>query len=163
MKATEFTLYQVWDENSDNGKRVIVNDTDKQWQQSLIAEQKRTGFAPTTIMEIGNCKWAFVITNAYYNKNRLVFDVSTKEIVNLSKTVKTKLPLGMYKNVRMDIDSLSNKTNTTCTFCKNIFSSGGFPSPSDLSGCQGGIGENRGDCYNCIPYFSSDSNCKLFG
>ena len=109
LKATEFTLYQVWDENGDNGKRVIVNDTDKKWQQSLIAEQKRTGFAPTTIMEIGNCKWAFVITNAYYIKNRLVFDVSTKEIVNLSKTVKTKLPLGMYKNVRFDIDTLSSQ------------------------------------------------------
>ena len=119
LKATEFTLYQVWDENGDNSSRVIINDTDRKWQERLIAEQKRTGFAPTTIMEIGDCKWAFVITNAYFNKNKLVLDVSTKEIVNLSKTVKTKLPLGIHKNVRMDIDSVSH--TLSCQECASIF------------------------------------------
>jgi len=108
LKATEFTLYQVWTENGDNGRRVVVNDTDRKWQERLIAAQKATGFAPTTIMEVGNCKWAFVITNAYFEKNRLVFDVSTAEIVNLSKTVKKGLKTGMFKNARFDIDWLSN-------------------------------------------------------
>ena len=104
LKATEFTLYQVWDKDGNNGRRVIVNDTDKKWQERLIAEQKATGFAPTTIMEVGNCKWAFVITNAYFKGKHLVFDVSTKEIVNLSKTVKKGLKTGTFKNARFDID-----------------------------------------------------------
>ena len=55
-------------------------------------------------MEVGNCKWAFVITNAYFEKNKLVFDVSTSKIVNLSKTVKKGLKTGVFKNARFDID-----------------------------------------------------------
>ena len=121
VKAKEFTLYQVWDENPRfNNRRIIVNDTDRKWQERLIAEQKATGFAPTTILEIGNCKYAFIITNAYFEKNKLVFDISTKEIVNLSKTVKTKLPCGTYKNVRFDIDNVNlASSELTCSqFCQ---------------------------------------------
>ena len=106
LKASEFTLYQVWQEGGDNGKRYIVNDNSKNWQELLIANQKLRGFAPTAIMAVGNCKWAFVITNAYFVKNRLVFDVSTNEIVNLSTTVKKGLKTGVFKNARFDIDNV---------------------------------------------------------
>jgi len=111
MKEREFTLYQVWTPNGDNTQRLVIDDNSKQWQERIIAEQKATGFAPTTLMAVGDCKWAFVITNAYFEKNRLVLEVSTEPIVNLSKTVKKGLKTGYFKNARFDIDSVILKNN----------------------------------------------------
>ena len=164
LKATEFTLYQVWNKDGDNGRRVIVNDTDKKWQERLIAQAKATGFAPTTIMEVGNSKWAFVITNAYFEKSRLVLEVSTAEIVNLSKTVQKQngtfcfstsrkcshflavqkgLKTGYFKNARFDIDGLQISQCILCQYtskedCENnnIL---GIPNPTcTQDGCQSG-------------------------
>ena len=114
MKEREFTLYQVWSPNGNNNQRLILTDSSKKWQERLIAEQKKTGFKPTTLMAVGDCKWAFVITNAYFVKNKLVFDVSTKEIVNLSKTVNKGLKTGFFKNARFDIDG-----SDPCPDCRN--------------------------------------------
>jgi len=119
LRANEFTLYQVWNEKGGNDRRVVFTDSDRKWQENLIANQKATGFTPTTIMEVGNCKWAFVITNAYFEKNRLVFDVTTEPIVNLSTTVKKGLKTGYFKNARFDIDLAnyicnSNNPNSVC-------------------------------------------------
>jgi hypothetical protein len=117
MKEREFTLYQVWNENGNNEKRLVLTDSSKKWQERIIAAQKATGFAPTTLMAVGNCKWAFVITNAYFEKNRLVLDVSTAEIVNLSKTVEKGLKTGYFKNARFDIDFISgNRANPVSNF-----------------------------------------------
>ena len=113
MKEREFTLYQVWTENGNNTQRLVLTDSSKKWQERLIAEQKATGFAPTTLMAVGDCKWAFVITNAYFEKNRLVLEVSTAEIVNLSKTVKKGLKTGYFKNARFDIDYVSLRDPST--------------------------------------------------
>jgi len=110
QKVMDFTLYQVWDNKSNNNQRLIINDNSKKWQERLINEQKKNGFTPTTIMEIGNCKYAFVITNAYFIKNKLVFEVSTKEIINLSNTVQKNIKCGFFKNVRFDIDNISDSS-----------------------------------------------------
>jgi len=120
MKEREFTLYQVWTENGDNTKRLVLTDSSKKWQERLIAEQKATGFAPTTLMAVGDCKWAFVITNAYFEKNRLVLEVSTAEIVNLSKTVKKGLKTGYFKNARFDIDRLTDAELLKIGYCNCV-------------------------------------------
>lgn len=114
-KTTEFTLYQVWNPNGNNNQRLILNDTDENWQKRIIEDQKRTGFKPTTIMEVGNKKYAFVIYNAYFNKNnKLTLEVSTKEIVNLSNTVQKCLKVGQFKNARFDIDG------NICPYCNQF-------------------------------------------
>lgn len=74
-------------------------------------------FTPTTIMEVGNTKYCFVIENATYNKNKkynTVFNVSTNQVVknNISKHL-VKLPINKkLNNVRFDIDSSSYITVT---------------------------------------------------
>ena len=77
----------------------------KTGRKELLKKIKKTGFKPTTIMEVGNKKYAFVIYNAYFNKNnKLTLEVSTKEIVNRSNTVQKCLKVGQFKNARFDID-----------------------------------------------------------
>ena len=107
LQNSDFTLYQVWTTNGNNSRRLVVDDNSKQWQQSIIDSQKQTGFEPTAIMDVNNCLYAFVITNAYFDKcKRLTLEVSTKPIDNLSKTVKKGVKTGVF-NARFDIDSLS--------------------------------------------------------
>jgi len=109
LKASEFTLYQVFNETgSGNNKRLVVNDNTKQWQQSLINAQKAIGFEPTCLLEINLNRYACVITNAEFINNQLIFRVTTKPIKNYSITVKKGFPTGTFKNVRFDIDSLSS-------------------------------------------------------
>ena len=153
MKEREFTLYQVWTPNGDNTQRLVLTDSSKKWQERLIAEQKATGFAPTTLMEVGDCKWAFVITNAYFEKNRLVFEVSTEPIVNLSKTVQKGLKTGYFKNARFDIDSL--KVNDPPKFinkaqCIGFFDSNGIC--FNYNGQEYGFGTKK----DCLSFFDGN-------
>jgi len=106
LQNSDFTLYQVWTKNGNNSRRVVVDDNSKQWQQAIIDSQKQTGFEPTAIMDVNNCLYAFVITNAYFDKcKRLTLEVSTKPIDNLSKTVKKGVKTGVFY-ARFDIDSV---------------------------------------------------------
>jgi len=153
MKAREFTLYQVWTENGDNTNRLVLTDSSKKWQERLIAEQKATGFAPTTLMAVGDCKWAFVITNAYFEKNRLVLEVSTAEIVNLSKTVRKGLKTGYFKNARFDIDSIDTKffTYNNLSECNNTYC---VPSQGKVYGFDTLIA--------CRNFFDSGIDCENY-
>ena len=106
LQNSDFTLYQVWTKNGNNSRRVVVDDNSKQWQQAIIDSQKQTGFEPTAIMDVNNCLYAFVITNAYFDKcKRLTLEVSTKPIDNLSKTVKKGVKTGVFY-ARFDIDQV---------------------------------------------------------
>ena len=110
LQSSDFTLYQVWTKNGNNSRRLVIDDNSKKWQQVIIDNQKQSGFEPTAIMEVNNCLYAFVITNAYFNKcNKLTLEVSTKQINNLSKTVKNRVKTGIF-NARFDIDSVGGDT-----------------------------------------------------
>ena len=101
------TMYQVWDKNSPNDDRIIENKSLFDWIKLFLEEKKLNGFTPTTLLEIGDKKWAFVIQNAYISKKGLpVFCASTKEINNQSCSVKNGLPLGHFPAARFDIDNL---------------------------------------------------------
>lgn len=105
-------------------------------------------FTPTTIMEVGNKKYIFVIEDATYNINinkkyNTVFYISTKQIVknNVSKHL-VKLPINKkLNNVRFDIDSSDNLpvTVNVTTFSSQIpelanYTINNFaPTPYDLS------------------------------
>ena len=155
MKEREFTLYQVWTPNGNNTRRLVLSDSSKRWQERLIAEQKRTGFAPTTLMAVGDCKWAFVITNAYFEKSRLVLEVSTAEIVNLSKTVQKGLKTGYFKNARFDIDGVNIQilagVNGVCGILSiyNIFTS--------KSECENYYYPD--ECVNCDCPYTPNAYC----
>ena len=153
MKEREFTLYQVWTPNGDNSRRLVLTDSSKRWQERIIVEQKATGFAPTTLMAVGDCKWAFVITNAYFEKSRLVLEVSTAEIVNLSKTVQKGLKTGYFKNARFDIDRIAVPICNLCPYtsqeeCENNTNSNiNSRQPSPCFQCKNG---NWGTIYNTV-------------
>jgi len=65
-------------------------------------------FKPTTIMEIGFKRYPFVINKVKKDKNnKMAFYISTKEIRLIKKcsnTLVKKIPIGMYKRARFDID-----------------------------------------------------------
>jgi len=123
LQNTDLTLYQTWSKDggksngiktgfSDNSNRYIFSDTSNEWQKFLFVDNfKEEGFQPTTIMGVNNCLYAFVITNAYFNKcKKLTLDVSTKPIDNLSKTVKTDVKTGVFY-ARFDIDNAPDNNN----------------------------------------------------
>jgi hypothetical protein len=61
-------------------------------------------FTPTTVMEICNKKYVFVIYNTIIKKGKVIFKISTKDI-NYGKLNKlSKINKGQFKNVRFDID-----------------------------------------------------------
>ena len=114
-KIGKFLMYQVWDkDNVDNfnDKRYVAYVSAKKWvrvvQQTnaFLDKNSKPLFTPTTIMEIDNDNYAFVIDNAFFDhRDRIVFTVSTKHISpsnNSSNLI--KLPTGNLNHVRFDID-----------------------------------------------------------
>jgi hypothetical protein len=93
-----------------NENRKVFYQNAKKWVQlfnltndSLKASNKPL-FTPTTVMEIGNNKYVFVLNKAKLNgKGHVVFKVSTKEIKSSDKQM-LKLPCGHHDGVRFDID-----------------------------------------------------------
>jgi hypothetical protein len=118
-KVGLFLVYQTWsNDNEDvnkNRKVALVNS--KKWVELFNNSNSNSNsddsftFTPTTVMEIKNKKYLFVINEAFFNeKDKLIFKVSTNEI-KLSTGMNEKLkiiPLGCHENVRFDIDSLSS-------------------------------------------------------
>jgi ABC-type amino acid transport substrate-binding protein len=111
-KVDNFLKYQVWSDSSKNLNERRIEKA-KLWIQNfnlLNANLKKLGkplFTPTTVMEIGNNKYVFVLDKAKLNcKDRIVFNVSTKEIVLLNGTSKKmlKIPCEHHDGVRFDID-----------------------------------------------------------
>ena len=95
---------------NDNDDRSVYYQNAKQWiidfnyLNRLNKNSDKPLFTPTTVMEIGNHKYLFVIDEANLNgKGHVVFKVSTKEI-ELSEKKMFKLPCGHHDGVRFDID-----------------------------------------------------------
>jgi acyl carrier protein len=118
-KIGKFLLYQVWDKddvNKINAKRQVRYVSAKNWVKrfntfnTILKENDKPLFTPTTIMETENRNYAFVIHNASLNScDKVVFTVSTEEISLQNNTSKklVQLPEGKCNNVRFDIDFVS--------------------------------------------------------
>ena len=117
----KFLLYQVWSNSSQqlNENRKVFYQNVKAWiknfnglNASLKAINKPL-FTPTTVMEIGNKKYIFVLNKVKINSNgHVVFKVSTKEIKSSDKKI-LNFPRGHHDGVRFDIDAV--KDLQTCT------------------------------------------------
>jgi len=113
-KISKFLLYQVWSASSEtlNEERSVYYQKANKWikffnslNTSLKASNKPL-FTPTTVMEIGDNKYVFIIDKAKLrkdHKNHVVFTVSTKGIESSEKKL-LKLPFGHHDGVRFDID-----------------------------------------------------------
>ena len=122
-KISKFLKYQVWSSSSKklNEERSVFYQKANKWVNnfnSLNAALKASNkplFTPTTVMEIGDNKYVFVLDKAKLrkshkdHKNHVVFTVSTKEIElsNGASKKLLKLPSGKHDGVRFDIDSQS--------------------------------------------------------
>ena len=119
-KVDNFLKYQVWSDSSKNlnERRIVYYQKAKKWVQDFnllntnLKKKSEPLFTPTTIMEIGNNKYVFVLDKAKLNcKDRVIFNVSTKEIVLLNGTSKKmlKIPCGHNDDVRFDIEYVSKQ------------------------------------------------------
>ncbi len=123
-KVGFFLVYQTWSNDNagvnKNRKVSLVNSN--KWVELFNSYKSNSGvdsntsftFTPTTVMEIKNKKYLFVINEAFFNdKDKLIFKVSTNEIkLSIGMNEKLKIiPLGCHENVRFDIDSISNSDN----------------------------------------------------
>ena len=118
---SKLLMYQTWVSTSDalNGNRKVVEVEAKDWVKAFFrknALQHAVPYTPTTVMELGNKKYVFVINNAKVNKlGHVVFKVSSEDIDknNTNKTVKQlkKIPLGEFNNARFDIDRRARITS----------------------------------------------------
>jgi len=116
-KIRKFVKYQEWSDSSktlNGNNRSIYYQNAISWVKSFnyfnrsLKASKKPLFTPSTVMEIGNDKYVFVIDEAEINsKGRIVFKVSTKEIELKKGTSKELLKLlcGHHDGVRFDIDS----------------------------------------------------------
>ena len=111
----KFLLYQTWssESNTQNSDRKVSYIKAKEWinyfnyTNKYLEENQKSLYTPTTVMEIGNHKYVFVIHKAKLNgKGHVVFKVSTEEIKLSNGTSKKmiQLPCGKYDDVRFDID-----------------------------------------------------------
>ena len=106
-----FLKYQTWSStnvNNQNSHRSVSLVSAKKWVRNNFPSSNN--FTPTTIMEVGNTKYIFVIENATYNNDKKYntnFLVSIKPIIKncVSKPL-VKLPINkILHNVRFDIDA----------------------------------------------------------
>ena len=107
----DFLMYQVWSDssNTQNNDRKVGYVKAKKWindfnSSNALKALSKPLFTPTTVMEISNKKYLFVIHEAKLNgKGHVVFKVSTEEI-KLSEKKMLKLPCGYHDGVRFYID-----------------------------------------------------------
>lgn len=164
-KIGKFLKYQTWSASNEtlNKNRKVYYQNAKIWIQqfnNLNASLKfynKPLFTPTTVMEIGNNNYAFVIYEAKINnKNQVVFTVSTQEIILSNSTSKqsSKLPCGHHDNVRFDIDPQSPIYITSITIEKATCTDDGVNGL--VYPCFGPNKENvASSCYITTPNIAS--------
>lgn len=161
-KISNFLRYQIWsDSNMEfkfNEKRLTFYEDAKKWVTTFknvnkkLKEKKKPLFLPTTIMEIENNNYIFVINDANVNsKGGVVFQVSTKEIDLVKDTSQKllKLPLGDHNNVRFDIDSMMYTSNNYqgINLCQGVYQNSpfiGVPGFPAFTSTWNAIGEQSG-------------------
>jgi hypothetical protein len=141
-KATAL-MYQIFNSDSvtlNSSRRVLSVDILKWYFYAFVWTRSEKLFTPTTVMEIDNNKYVFVINNVVVKNGKVIFKVSTKDINygNLSKL--SKISKGHFKNVRFDIDS---KTWYIAQSCTQLF----------------GVGScTPGQCYQWKSVYVSDTS-----
>jgi uncharacterized protein YjbI with pentapeptide repeats len=171
-----------------NNDRLVNLEDFKLWITQAFYQKKMNNkqpFQPTTVMEIGNKKFVFVITNAEITpSDKVVFYISTKEIRlqnqnrnqnnNMKKMI--KLPRGRFKNVRFDIDSLYDASVNAVESYNNAGVNFQYACPSGyfinsyssvaIMGCteNASVSAESEEYYNNLGYgnFKLPSTC-LFG
>ena len=132
----DFLKYQVW--SSTNANNIVNSNSDVS-----------KSFTPTTVIEIDNKKYVTIITNAEFKNKKVIFHMSTDDVIFNSKKMNkmNKLPKGEFYNVRFDIDD--SGLNQACyNQC--------IASP-DLAYIEGGIEGNVVDA--CTNISSGASSC----
>ena len=138
-KIGKFLVYQIWDKDNAgnlNSNRFVNYLSAKNWVTLFNNEPL---FTPTTVIEMEDSNYTFVIHKAYMNScGHVVFTVSTKEIKlesnNTSSKNLIKIPCGKFNNVRFDIDASSRKTSDPAYNVSDC----GFPNVRSY--CCGGNG-----------------------
>lgn len=103
--SSAITLYQIWVANTPelNNERLTYNSNTGTWVDIFNKNKAE----PTTLMSVGNKKYAFVLQKVEYTKCKMTWFISTTEIINLSKTVSTNIPIGVTKNAKLNVNNLS--------------------------------------------------------
>ena len=113
-------IYQVWKKNNDsmNSQRKYKYLRLKNWITTVFKNE--TNFTPTTLIEINNNFYTAVLVDAKIEQKLVnnvmtdycVFIFDTRPIISPSNRSLLSLPnSGSYKNVRFDIDSLTNSSS----------------------------------------------------
>ena len=149
----DFLKYQVWSKNNINGDRSVFLLHAKDWVEQFNIVNSNSdvskSFTPTTVIEIDNKKYVTIITNAEFKNKKVIFHMSTDDVIFNSKKMNkmNKLPKGEFYNVRFDIDD--SGLNQACyNQC--------IASP-DLAYIEGGIEGNVVDA--CTNISSGASSC----
>ena len=137
-----------------NVDRDVVLKNAKEW---VVYFNSIQNFTPTTVMEIGNNKYIFVIKKVKINKNdKIVFYVSTKEIHYPTKMkCMKKIPTNKkYKRVRFDIDYGQSTSGSidgdAVLWCPNNTYITTIVGPSIgycMFDCDSGYSHKAGECY----------------
>ena len=102
-----FLIYQLFSYNnsSENKNRIIKNVSQKRWVNNFQEDNNLHDFTPTTIMQIKDKMYIFVINNVNICNGKMIFNVSSKTINNMTDNIAEDLPI--CKSVaRFDIDSI---------------------------------------------------------
>ncbi len=106
-------VYQVWDKTGKNNDsrislEILVNNFVKFFLNYNLKNNVK--YSPTAVIDFGDSLHVLVMTNVKIDKkNRSVFyfKKNSVEIKNKLQAIDSKLPQGKFKNVRFDIDSIS--------------------------------------------------------
>ena len=114
-------FYQVWQPNGKNNSTRYENEIPINNFVKLFLDYNVTNtikFSPTTVVEIDNILHVLVMTNVEFDKKgRTVFyfKKNSVEIINKVQPINSTLTLGIFNNVRFDIDSVtSTQIITSC-------------------------------------------------
>ena len=114
-------FYQVWQPNGKNNSTRYANEIPINNFVKLFLDynvKNTIKFSPTTVVEIDNILHVLVMTNVEFDKKgRTVFyfKKNSVEIINKVQPINSTLPLGIFNNVRFDIDSVtSTQIITSC-------------------------------------------------
>ena len=100
-----FLVYQTfsYDSHAENKNRSIENVSQKTWMKGFQESNYNDNFTPTTIMQIKDKMYVFVINNVKMCNGKMKFNVSSETINNMTNNIKDDLPCGKCF-ARFDID-----------------------------------------------------------
>jgi hypothetical protein len=111
LSSNPILFYQVWDKTGKNNDKryadeLFLNDYIQLFLNYNL--KNKIKFAPTTVIEIDNDLHVLVMIDVKLDKKGKTIAYFKKNSVERNKLqpIDSKLPLGIFKNVRFDIDSV---------------------------------------------------------